>query len=852
MTGLTRLSSERLNLMMRGDEPPDPVLLLGAGASVKSGVPLAGDLVSMAAIWGYCKEHGRNFADPRIVRSDWWPWLCNQGWFHPEEPLSDQYPRAVERLLRPREARREFFLQVLNSAQGPSLGYHALAKLMAANAIKHVLTVNFDDMVARACDESPQVLRVESVAGPTDLVKFTLAPTYPQVVHLHGTVGRYEDRNLEEETQTLDVRMREAVMPLLRDHPLVVLGYRGTEPSIMRDLLLRGSEQINAYRHGVFWCVRPGDDPGHQVMDLAGVLGSNFTLVEIAGFDEAMLDWGGNVRPAPAPRITSDKPHLDIPDIRPDRALQLADLDRVNLMSQLGEYARRMDLMPLTGADDAALMTRLLDLRLARSDHDTTVLTRASGLLFGPGDRTRIEIRAGDIFMPISGHIFRVLDQTLEALTELNAPIRLKGVTSEDVRRFHSRAIKEVVVNALVHRDHDRPEPVRVTVSGSSLVVTSPGSAVRELPLEMIGTRGVRAYRNPVLADLMYGCGDMDKRGSGLADIVRWTRQVGGKATFDPCAEGSDFRVTITARELETDPVTRTADPGDLEHFMCNALPVSMNDTIYVTTSTVRSRSEIFDAHPNVQVPPFAFSPDGLMTFDNPSTKGSVFSEHARGGIRVCSARELALGADGLRHLAQLLNASVFTWARQRGLSTDVWGRRLWFPRSDDGPTEITYTARVREATRTVTRPNISRTTGAVRYWEHEAIRFSFRRLGLDWILHLVPTIVFTKDGNTDLLKGPKVGPLVTRRMARDFNQQVQNDLYFWRWVFARGERAADLGEGVRLQAEFVACDIVDAPAATEGFHSDETEADFDDEVGDEVAELALDQGVDAESEEET
>jgi hypothetical protein len=143
----------------------------------------------------------------------------------------------------------------------------------------------------------------------------------------------------------------------------------------------------------------------------------------------------------------------------------------------------------------------------------------------------------------------------------------------------------------------------------------------------------------------------------------------------------------------------------------------------------------------------------------------------------------------------------------------------------------------------------VSRTTEKVRYWEHEALRFSFRRFGRDWGMQLVPTVVFTKDGYADLLRGPKVGPLATRRMARDFNPQVQNDLYFWRWVLARGEPVSHLHEAIQVEANFIAGVMIDAPPATAGLHSDD-DPDFVDDIADEVAELASDRAAGSELDE--
>ena len=60
---------------------PDPIFLLGAGASYSSGIPLAGEMVEKIARWGYCKENNLSIEDPRIRRSDWYPWLEKQNWY---------------------------------------------------------------------------------------------------------------------------------------------------------------------------------------------------------------------------------------------------------------------------------------------------------------------------------------------------------------------------------------------------------------------------------------------------------------------------------------------------------------------------------------------------------------------------------------------------------------------------------------------------------------------------------------------------------------------------------------------------------------------------------------------------
>jgi hypothetical protein len=307
---------------------------------------------------------------------------------------------------------------------------------------------------------------------------------------------------------------------------------------------------------------------------------------------------------------------------------------------------------------------------------------------------------------------------------------------------------------------------------------------------------------------------------------------------------------SLVARDLDPDPVTRTADPGEIEHFVSNALPVAVEGAVYVTRSPVTSRREVYDAHPDDAVPAFAFDRGSLLTFADPASRGGILAGHVFGTTVAKPAVELAQTPEDERLLVQLLNSVVFSWARRRGLYSDAGGRRLWFPRSNDGACEVTYRARVREATRTVTKANISRATGEVRYWEHEAIRFSFRRFENEWVLHIVPTIVFTTDGYGTLLKGPKVSPLATRRMARDYNPQVQNDLFFWRWVFVGDDDEAKLDDAVVVRSTFLARDVVDAPAATGGLGA-EDDQESEDDVAEEVAELAWRQGEEASGEDE-
>ncbi len=130
---------------------PDPIFLLGAGASYSSGIPLAGEMVEKIARWGYCKENNRSTEDPRIRRSDWYPWLEKQNWYRSDWEQAENYPAAIENILQPREGRRQFFLEILNTQVQPSEGYKCMAELMARKRVCTVLTTNFDTILSDLC-----------------------------------------------------------------------------------------------------------------------------------------------------------------------------------------------------------------------------------------------------------------------------------------------------------------------------------------------------------------------------------------------------------------------------------------------------------------------------------------------------------------------------------------------------------------------------------------------------------------------------------------------------------------------------------------------------------------------------
>jgi NAD-dependent SIR2 family protein deacetylase len=127
------------------NEEPHPIVLLGAGASITSGVPSAHMSTIEIVKWAYAREILKITPDRANIRkSQWERYLQQQPWYRKVNSYAELYPDAVEKLLVPREFRRQVLSAILKDKCQPSKGYRALADLCQRHLVYHFLTTNFD------------------------------------------------------------------------------------------------------------------------------------------------------------------------------------------------------------------------------------------------------------------------------------------------------------------------------------------------------------------------------------------------------------------------------------------------------------------------------------------------------------------------------------------------------------------------------------------------------------------------------------------------------------------------------------------------------------------------------------
>jgi len=112
----------------------------------------------------------------------------------------------------------------------------------------------------------------------------------------------------------------------------------------------------------------------------------------------------------------------------------------------------------------------------------------------------------------------------------------------ENMRRtkhwFYPReAVREAVLNALVHRDWTRSVDIEVSVYSDRMEIISPGRLQNSMTVEKM-TAGQRLPRNPILMDVLRDYGYVDARGMGVrTKIIPLMKQCNG---VEPLFEATD------------------------------------------------------------------------------------------------------------------------------------------------------------------------------------------------------------------------------------------------------------------------------------------------------------------------
>ncbi len=113
-------------------------------------------------------------------------------------------------------------------------------------------------------------------------------------------------------------------------------------------------------------------------------------------------------------------------------------------------------------------------------------------------------------------------------------------------------AIREIIVNAVVHRDYDSNASVQIDVFADRVEIMNPGNLPKEISVEDLPTKHLSVPVNPFLARPFYLAGYINQLGYGTRNVVEWCQKAGlPTPKFDPGE--NRFRVIIWRNWLTDD-----------------------------------------------------------------------------------------------------------------------------------------------------------------------------------------------------------------------------------------------------------------------------------------------------------
>ena len=128
-------------------------------------------------------------------------------------------------------------------------------------------------------------------------------------------------------------------------------------------------------------------------------------------------------------------------------------------------------------------------------------------------------------------------------LEKINMGMQIKGIYRQDVYELPINSVRELIANAVAHRNYLEPGNILVEIFDDRLEVTSPGMLLNTVSIKKM-IEGYSRLRNPAIANAFAYMKIIEKWGTGIPRILRECKEYGLKKPELIDFDG-DFRVNM-------------------------------------------------------------------------------------------------------------------------------------------------------------------------------------------------------------------------------------------------------------------------------------------------------------------
>lgn len=133
-------------------------------------------------------------------------------------------------------------------------------------------------------------------------------------------------------------------------------------------------------------------------------------------------------------------------------------------------------------------------------------------------------------YQTYSGNLFEQVEKvTIFILENIKKPLWIESgkISASSIYEIPQEAIREAVINAIVHRDYFSPSKVQVRIFPDRIEIWNPGRLPSQLQIEDLKRPHPSIPYNPTIFRQFYRVGFVEDVGSGTTDIVEWCRKAG-------------------------------------------------------------------------------------------------------------------------------------------------------------------------------------------------------------------------------------------------------------------------------------------------------------------------------------
>jgi ATP-dependent DNA helicase RecG len=129
----------------------------------------------------------------------------------------------------------------------------------------------------------------------------------------------------------------------------------------------------------------------------------------------------------------------------------------------------------------------------------------------------------------VEGNLFEQLEKIVEILKTkyLHSYISYEGLQRVETLQYPYEAVREALINALIHRDYTDTTALQIRVYDDKIVFSNGATLSNEVPIEKFKENHISKPFNPLIANMFYKAGFVESWGKGTNNIINDCKKMG-------------------------------------------------------------------------------------------------------------------------------------------------------------------------------------------------------------------------------------------------------------------------------------------------------------------------------------